>query len=119
MSKYPDKMIGITSRKPNSKYHYCLVDIDHKYKDSLLETINFLCPDTIIYPLFVYSTPSGFHIIYLRDMPFNNWYNLLSKLECVDKNYLKIAEKRGYFFLNNFPRACMLLPNIEYMELSK
>jgi len=123
LSKYPDVMYGITSRVPNSdNLHWCLADIDRLGFYFLSDFIEYLVEkisESYKYRLFIYTTKSGYHIIYQYPDTFDNWLKRLRNIWYIDKKYLDIAEQRGYWFLNNFPRAMMLIPNVEYMRLRK
>lgn len=88
---------GVSSKVVGSDNHYLLFDIDTvDYVDFLLY---FLKEHLDRYPYIRYNTPHGIHCIVLWGNSFVDTAKMLLEAPCVDKTWVAIGLKRGYWFL--------------------
>lgn len=97
MKKIPDKWkfaIGHTSRVPNSGgLHYLIVDFDTEKPD--FSFIRKLAINNAI----IQRTKHGWHVYTDLQLEFDTVVNVLKNMIDADPVWIRIGQKRGYYFL--------------------
>lgn len=97
--------IGTTSLVPLSEIerfqprpHYIMADIDH---DDIMPAIEYILDQTRPQDIegYCFRTKRGWHIYTDWFMSWRNALSFISAIPGVDKNWIRIGEKRGYLFL--------------------
>lgn len=84
--------IGTTSRVPNSKLHYLIIDFDAEKPK--LGLVTSLQPQHI----FVQRTPNGWHVYTDLQYTFKKLVEVLDIIGA-DRQWIEIGKSRGYLFL--------------------
>lgn len=91
--------VGVSSKVPDSDYHYSLFDFDGvNAKEKLFKVVNkcIVCGA----PFHIYPTVHGYHAIVKVPLTFRETANILIASK-VDMNFLTVGLKRGFWFLES------------------
>lgn len=100
--------IGTTSRVPDSRHHYLIVDIDDP--DYLIPALSYLINVHVVRNIIVQETQRGYHIYTDSIMRWVELVRWLPRVPGVDRKWIKIGKRRGYLFLADKDVVTMLWP---------
>jgi hypothetical protein len=89
--------VGTTSRVPDSKLQYLIVDIDNR--SGLFLALRYIVGTLRATNVITQPTKRGWHIYTNSRMCWRELLRWLPRVPYVDKQWLKIGERRGYFYL--------------------
>lgn len=106
---------GVTSKVPDSDLHYLLCDVDDT-KEKFFEW--FIEKGFNRYPNCGYFTPHGLHFVSLYRSSFGEIAKHLVDCESIDRTWISIGIKRGYWFLRNWrPLPLFFLERMVLMKI--